>query len=361
MRILQAMAGGERGGAEAFFVWLCRSLAGRGIDQRAVLRPHSAREAALRDAGVDAVAAAFGGPLDLFTPRTLRREIEHFRPDIVITWMSRATAFCPAASPGHRFLHLGAPTGYYDPKYYRRCGHLMVTTADLKRFFVESGWVDARVSVIPHFIPDRCGAPASRAAFETPEDAPLLLALGRLHETKGFDVLLEAMRGLTSHYLWIGGSGPLEGDLKQRAIDLGVGDRVRFLGWRDDTPSLFAAADVFVCSSRRESFGLMVVEAWMHRVPIVAAAAEGPADLIDHGVNGLLVPKEESAALAGTISRLARDSALARRLVASGRDTYERVYAEDAGCRRYIELFEGLTASRPGHDNRQVDQVGGLR
>ena len=123
----------------------------------------------------------------------------------------------------------------------------------------------------------------------------------------------------------------MEGDLKQRAIDLGVGDRVRFLGWRDDTPSLFAAA------------------------------AEGPAGLIDHGVNGLLVPKEESAALAGAISRLAGDSALARRLVASGRDTYERVYAEEAGCRRYIELFEGLTASRPGHDNRQMDQVGGLR
>ena len=169
------------------------------------------------------------------------------------------------------------------------------------------------------------------------------------------------MRDLTSHYLWIGGSGPLEGDLKQRAVDLGVGDRVRFLGWRDDTPSLFAAADVFVCSSRRESFGLVVVEAWMHRVPIVAAAAEGPADLIDHGVNGLLVPKEESVALAGAISRLARDSVLARRLAASGHDTYESVYAEEAGCCRYIELFERLTASRSGHDNRQVDQAGDLR
>ena len=343
------MAGGEHGGAEAFFVWFCRSLAGRGIEQRAVLRPHADHEAVLRDAGVHAVTAAFGGPLDLFTRRTLRHEIEDFRPDIVLTWMNRATRFCPTTSGGHRFIHLGAPTGYYDPKYYRRCDHLMVTTAGLKRFYVENGWADSRVAVAPHFVPDRPGEPASRASFDTPEDAPLLLALGRLHETKGFDVLLEAMRDLPSHYLWIGGSGSLEGELKRRAADLGVGDRVRFLGWRDDTPALFAAADVFVCSSRRESFGLMVVEAWMHRTPIVAAAAEGPADLIDHGVNGLLVPKEDSAALAGAVSRLTGDAALARRLAASGRDTYEEVYAEEVGCRRYVELFEGLRASRPEH------------
>lgn len=342
MRVLQAMAGAEAGGAETFFMRLALGLKDHGIEQHFVIRPDPRREEALRTAGMPVQTAPYGGRFDLSTRPTLRREIAAFRPEIVISWMNRATAFCPRPSKENRFVHIGTPRGYYDPKYYRHCDHLVVTTSDLKAFYIRSGWADDKVSVIPNFVSEASGDPVSREIFDTPDDAPVLLALGRLHENKGFDTLIDAMAALPGHYLWIGGAGPLEAELKQRVAGLDIGDRVRFLGWRDDIPSLFAAADVFVCSSRHEPFGNIVIESWMYGVPIVAAASEGPADLIDDGVNGLLTPINDSVALAGAISRIADDPNLAAVLADGGRRAYIDGYTTDIGCRRYSDLFERL-------------------
>ena len=342
MRVLQAMAGAKQGGAENFFMRLALGLADHGIEQHFVIRPDSPREEVLRTAGLEVRTAPYGGLLDLSTRRTLRREIDAFRPHIVISWMNRATNFCPHPSEENRFVHIGTPRGYYDPKYYRHCDHLVVTTDDLKEFYGRSGWAGDKISVIPNFVAETSGDPVSRAALDTPDDAPLLLALGRLHENKGFDVLIDAVAELPGYYLWLGGTGPLEENLKQRVAGLDIGDRVRFLGWRNDIPSLFAAADVFVCSSRHEPFGNIVIESWMHGVPIVAAASEGPSALIKDGVNGLLSPLDDSAAMAAGISRVVSDPALASALAEAGRRTYIEGYTTDIGCRRYSDLFERL-------------------
>lgn len=342
MRILQAMAGAAAGGAETFFARLALALHEGGVCQHFVVRPNEGREAALLAAGIAVATAPFGGALDLSTRRILRRAIASFRPDVVLTWMNRATAFCPPAGSASRFVHVGTPRGYYDPKYYRRCDHLVVTTDDLMRFYRRSGWPEERISVIPNFAPDERAEPASRAALGTPDDAPVLLALGRLHPNKGFDVLLDAMAALPHHYLWLGGGGPLERELKKQAEAIGIAERVRFIGWQEHTPPLFAAADIFVCSSRHEPFGNIVIEAWLHGVPLVAAASEGPAALIADGVNGLLVPVDDAAALAAAVARLSGDRALAGRLAAAGRCAWEQDYTAASVVPRYRALFERL-------------------
>jgi glycosyltransferase involved in cell wall biosynthesis len=338
------MAGASSGGAETFFARLALALHDRGVVQRLVVRPDEVRNPALLAAGIEVATAPFGGLFDLSTRRILRRMIDSFHPDIVLTWMNRATALCPPAADDNRFVHIGTPRGYYDPKYYRRCDHLVVTTDDLMRFYCRSGWPAARISVIPNFAPDDRAGPASRAALETPDDAPLVLALGRLHENKGFDVLLDSIAAMPGHYLWLGGSGPLENELKKLSEALGISERVRFLGWREDTPALYAAADVFVCSSRHEPIGNIVIEAWQQGVPIVAAASEGPAALIRDGVDGLLVPVDDATALAAAIARLGDDRTLRARLSEAGRRAYERDYTADAVVARYVALFERLVA-----------------
>jgi glycosyltransferase involved in cell wall biosynthesis len=342
MRILQAMAGAPEGGAETFFARLAVALHESGVRQRFVVRRNEGRESVLLTRGIDVATAPFGGPLDRSTRRILRGAIDSFHPDIVLTWMNRATAHCPQAGPDRPFIHVGTPRGYYHPKYYRDCDHLVVSTEDLMQFYRRSGWPAERISVIPNFAPDERAAPVSRAALDTPDDAPLMLALGRLHPNKGFDVLLDGMQSLPHHYLWIGGEGPLENSLKKRAQDIGVSSRVRFLGWRKDTPSLFAAADLFICSSRHEPFGNIVIEAWLHGVPLIAAASEGPATLVADGINGLLVPLDDAQALAAAVTRLEQDPALAARLAAAGRDAYEERYTAAAVVPRYCALFERL-------------------
>jgi len=342
MRLLQAMAGAPAGGAETFFTRLALGLRERNVEQRIVLRSNSRRVAMLESAGIDVVTAPFGGAFDRATRRVIRRAIEDFAPTVVLTWMNRATAHCPHATASRRFVHIGTPRGYYDPKYYRHCDHLIVTTQDLMQFYVRSGWAADRVSVIPNFAPEARATSVSRAALDTPDDAPLLLALGRLHRNKGFDVLIGALARLPEHYLWLGGDGPLADELRDLAKARGVSQRVRFLGWRDDTAALFAAADIFVCPSRHEPFGNIVIEAWMQGVPIVAAASEGPGTLIEDGKSGILVPLEDEKAMADALAALARDRALAERLAEAGRQTYEAGYTPEVVVPRYIALFERL-------------------
>jgi glycosyltransferase involved in cell wall biosynthesis len=340
MRLLQAMAGARHGGAETFFQRLVVGLSRAGIDQRVLTRANAARTQAFRRCGIDPVELRFGGPWDQATRRRFRQEVADYRPDVVLTWMNRATAFCPAPARRLGFVHVGTPRGYYDPKYYRRCDHLICATDDLKRFYLDRGWPRERVSVIPNFVSPAIMPAVPRRELATPEDAPLLLALGRLHENKAFDVLLEALARLPDHWLWLGGAGPLEPSLKADAERLGIAERVRFLGWRDDTPALFAAADLFVCSSRHEPFGNVVIEAWAQGVPVVAAESQGPGHLISTGVDGLLVPVDDARALAEAVRAVSADKDLAARLAGAGRAKQESDYSEAVVVGKFAAFFE---------------------
>ncbi len=337
------MAGAEHGGAEAFYIRLCVALAKTGLEQHAVIRRHAGRSAALRDAGVATTELAFGGFLDRVTTKRLRAEIEAFQPQIVLTWMNRATHFCPAKSTvGHAFVHAARLGGYYNLKYYRGCDHLVVNTRGIAAYLTGRGWAEDRVHYLPNFVAAEDSAAQRRSDLDTPEDAPLLLALGRLHRNKAFDVLLEALARLPECYLWLAGVGPEDGRLRGQAEALGVAGRVRFLGWREDTASLYEAADIFVCPSRHEPLGNVIIEAWSHRLAVVAARAAGPEELIADGRSGILVPLEDAGALTAGIRDVLSDDALRIALAAQGRKAFETTYTEVAVVERYRALFDTL-------------------
>jgi glycosyltransferase involved in cell wall biosynthesis len=221
-------------------------------------------------------------------------------------------------------------------------------TPDIRAHCVRHGFPGARVHVIPNFVDDASGTPpADRAALNTPADAPLVFALGRLHENKAFDVLLRALADVPGAWLWLAGDGPLRGPLERQAAELGIAGRVRFLGWQDEAAPYFAAADVYVVPSRHEPLGSVVLEGWMHRLPMVAAASQGPAWLIKDGENGLLVPADDAQAMAVALKRLIEDPQSAERLAQSGRAAFEAGFTEEVAVRRYLDLFERLLAERP--------------
>jgi glycosyltransferase involved in cell wall biosynthesis len=339
-RLFQAMAGARHGGAELFFTRLAVALQANGVDQRVAIRRDPARRAALERGGVAVEEHPFGGRLDWRTRRALARSIAEFAPDVVLTWMNRATRLCPRATKARPFVHVARLGGYYDLKYYRACDHLAGNTPAIVDYLIEQGWPADRAHYLPNFVPATKAPPQPRAALETPDDAPLLLALGRLHANKAFDVLLDALAELPGHRLWLAGEGPEREALQAQAARLGVADRVRFLGWRDDTAALLAAADILVCPSRHEPLGNVVIEAWAQDRPVVAAAAAGPAHLIEDGVTGLLVPVEDAPALAAACREAlgTRGAALA----AAGAEAYRAGYTEDAVVARYRAFFEAV-------------------
>ena len=341
---MQAMAGRRPGGAEAFFVRLAGALAGAGIDQRLLVRRKADCSPDLRARGLAPRELPFGGALDLRTRGRFRRAVHEFAPDVVMTWMNRASRSCPRpAVRGRRFVHVGRLGGYYNLKYYQRCQHLVANTEDIVDYVCGQGWDRARVHYLPNFVDSEPAPSAPREALDTAADAPLLLALGRLHPNKGFDVLLRALPQLPDAVLWIAGTGPLAAELETLAARLGVAPRVRFLGWRRDTTALLAAADVLVCPSRHEPLGNVVIEAWAHRTPVVAAAAKGPAALVRDGENGLLVATDDSAALAAAIARLIAAPELGTGLAASGRSAFEADFSEAVVVPRYLAFFDQLT------------------
>ena len=339
MRLLQAMAGRRRGGAERFFARLAVAFERAGIEQHLLIRVGAACAGWLEEGGVRPVALPFGGGLDAVSARRFRREVESFRPDVVLTWMNRASGFCPRATG---FVHVGRLGGYYNLRYYRHCQHLIANTHDIVEYVRREGWAKP-VEYLPNFARAAPLPAVARGDLDTPDDAPLLLALGRLHRSKGFDVLLEALRSVPGAYLWLAGSGPLGGELRRLAAALGVVDRVRFLGWRDDVAALHAAADVLVCPSRHEPLGNVVIEAWAHGNPVVAAAAAGPAALIEDGVSGLSVAVDDASALAAALRRVIGEAGVAARLAAGGRRAYEAEFTESIVVGRYLSFLDQIS------------------
>ena len=337
LRVLQAMAGGAHGGAEYFFERLATAFQKRSVAQKVAIRTDPARAGRLKGAGVDVVELAFGGPLDLWTKPGLRRLAADYKPHIVLTWMNRATTKMPKGD----YIHIARLGGYYKIKNYRHCDYLIGCAPDIVRWLVEEqGWPKKRAICIPNFVDTAKMAPVERTSLDTPPGKKLVVTMGRLHVNKAFDVLLRAMAKLPDVYLWLAGSGPEEASLMALANELGLNERVRFLGWRDDMPALLAAADVFVCPSRHEPFGNVVPEAWASDVPVVSTASQGPSYMIKSEESGILVGIDQPDELAEAMRKVLDDEGLARRLVAGGRSALETRFSEARIVDEYLEFFE---------------------
>ena len=337
MKLLQVMAGARYGGAEEFFVRLALAFERANVDQRVAVRGHPFRKKQLSTGGERTDTFAFRRWLDVRTNFGLRNIIRDWRPDIVLTWMSRASRACPKPKLGRDFVHVGRLGGYYKLKYFRGCDHLIGNTPGMVDYVCGLGWPAECAHYLPNFVSERRAPPLDRKILNTPGDAPLLLGLGRLHENKAFDVLLNSMALLPDHWLWLAGTGPQEAALRSQAVRLGIEKRVRFLGWRDDVAPLFSAANILVCPSRSEPLGNVVLEAWAQHVPVIAAASEGLQQLIDHEVNGLLVPTGDAPALAKSIMGIT--GARAEALAASGWASYRESYNEGTVVSRYLDFF----------------------
>jgi glycosyltransferase involved in cell wall biosynthesis len=338
-RLLQASAGAPHGGAEAFFERLAIALHHAGETQQLIIRREPSRAARLRAAGLAVEEVAFGQVLDFVTTRRFAAVARDFKPRVVLTWMSRATIYCPRGD----FVHVARLGGYYDLRYYKHCHHLIGNTRALTEWMVKEGWPAERVHYLPNFADVPPAPPVPRASLDTPADAPLAIALGRLHPNKGFDDLLAAVAKVPGLYLWLAGEGALSAALRRQAKALGIVDRVRFLGWRQDIGALLAAADMLVCSSRREPLGNTIIEAWAATKPVIACAALGPAELIEHGKTGLLVPVDDAAALAAAMRGLAQDKARAQALAEAGHAAFATQFSEPLVVARYREFLATVT------------------
>ncbi len=354
MRIFQVMAGAAQGGAETAFVDMCIALHDAGEDIEVATRKNPAREARLKAAGIKVHILPFGGLVDIFTSLRMRKIIREFKPHIVQTWMSRAAQRTPRWTPADgipRYLVVSRLGGYYKAAHFGQTDYYSTITPDIRRHLVAAGIPEQKIRHINNFAElEAEGVPVDRAALNTPADATVLLALGRLHQAKAFDVLLEAVSMVPGAYLWIAGEGPDRAALETLCSKMGLDDRVRFLGWRDDRAALFASVDVCVFPSRYEPFGTVFVQAWAQKVPLVTTASDGPRQYVQDGEDGLMVPVDDAAALAAAIQRVVDDPALRTRITEKGFQRYQAEFTKEKTVYQYLNYYheilkrEGLMA-----------------
>jgi len=176
---------------------------------------------------------------------------------------------------------------------------------------------------------------------------PLVLTPARLDAQKGHRVLFEAIPEVPDALFLLAGEGPEREPLEALAAQLGIADRVRFLGRRDDVPELLAACDAFALPSLYEGSSLAVLEAMAAGIPIVSSAIGGTEELIEDGRSGLLVAPGDSAALAAALRRLLGDPDLGRGLAAAARERVEAGLTREAMASRVTGIYRELLGEPP--------------
>ncbi len=342
MRIMQVMAGADRGGAETAFVDMCLALREAGVEQRIVTRANDLRVPQLREAGLQVDCLPFGGYPDIYTPYKIGKLIRSWQPEIVQTWMARASWKVPRLRNA-RHLTVSRLGGYYNLKYFKSTDYFTTITPDIRDYLIKEGVAPERVLHINNFAETETVTNAlSKTDLATPEDAIAVLVLARLHPSKAIDTLIRAAATLPRVHVWVAGEGELRPELEALAATLGIASRVHFLGWRSDRAALLQACDICVFPSRYEPFGTVFVQAWANRTPVICSRADGPRQFVRDGKDGLLFDIDDVAALAGSIQTLTDNKDLCAQLVDAGYTRYENEFTRQKTVKSYLDFYAGI-------------------
>lgn len=170
---------------------------------------------------------------------------------------------------------------------------------------------------------------ALRRSLGVPEGRAVILAVGRLVEQKGHDVLVRAMRDVSGAVAVLVGRGENEETLKTLARELGIADRMIFAGYRADVPALMGACDVLAMPSRWEGFGLAAAEAMAAGKPVVASRVSALPEVVEDGVSGTLVPAGDAPALAAALGALVADAGKRAAFGAAGLVRVRRLFGRE--------------------------------
>lgn len=342
----------DGGGAERFYVRLVQALNAAGHVALAV-HPRDAWSARQLGAAVPHAEIAMRGVWDLASRWRIGQLMRRERPPIVQTYMGRATRLTHIR-PGQGTVHVARLGGYYNLKGYRHAHAWVGNTQGICDYLVREGLPAGRVHHIGNFLDvpariDDAEKCALREHYGIPAEAWLIFALGRLHANKGFPDLLDAFARLPAEitqrpvHLLIAGDGPLRDDLHRQAETAGLGERLHWAGWIDDPTACFQSADLFVCPSRHEPLGNVILEAWANGVPVISTRSLGAEEIMTDGEDGRLVPLENPAALAQCMEDvLAGDDAERRRIAENGQQLVATRHSRAAIVGQYLDLYRAL-------------------
>lgn len=320
MRIINIMLAKGMGGIEQSFLDYTHALQRQGHEVFSITHP-KAEAAALIDSPSERLhTVANMGEWDPFAVWRLRRLMAEIKPHVCVAHGNRALGLMAKANAARLVTVL------HNYKIRAQSAHAVIApTKDLMRYAAEQGVPRERIHLVPNMV---------RVPHEIPRHSwqpkPVIGAMGRMVAKKGFEVFLASLamlreRGVAFHAI-LAGDGDEMAALRAQAARESTAFEVEFIGWVKDKHRFFSMIDIFCLPSHHEPFGIVLLEAMAQGLPVISTASEGPGEIIDPDMNGLLTPVGDATAMADAIEQMLMNPRTAQLMARNGYDTVREKY-----------------------------------
>lgn len=367
--ILHTIETGGPGGAETILLKLASSLDPARFRPVVLLPREGWLNSELQAAGVRTFLVHSKAWYDFRLPWAILRVACREKADLIHSHLPDQNFYSSAVGPlagckvvvtYHGAKHLSKAEGFKDAlklaTVKRRASAVVVVSDYLKSSLVAAGFSGAKVFRIYNGIEldgaGHTGRAALREQFGCSNGSPLIGTVANIRESKGYDYFLRAARRVSDslpHARFVA-AGELDSRIGPRLLslrrELGLEDRLAFLGFRKDVRQLLAALDIFVLPSTSEGFSLATVEAMGAGRPVVATRSGGPEEIVEDGVTGFLVPPADDASLAARICELIRNPPLASKLGENAQAAVRHKFSLTKMVEQYASLYETVARNR---------------
>lgn len=350
MRIITVLRSLKSGGAERHALQLMRGLRARGHDCHYAGPLAGWLGQQLKADGFAGVDLPLMGLYDLPSLVRLARHAHRIQADLIHGHLTRGAWYAGWAARLARMPNVATAHSDNAGKHFGRADRIIAVSGAVGRFLEREGYAPERIRMVHHGIADiAAGLPAdvralTRRGLGLGDEEPCLLMAARIVPAKGHDTVLQALARLRDQRWTLLLAGDHHGDLGPRvqalARELGLAERVRFLGLREDVPALMAAADLLLAPSRREALSLTLLEASACSLPIVASTVGGIGEVVEEGRSGCLVPPDDPVALAEVIAPLLTDPARRAALGRRARQRFETGFTEDVMFDKTVAVYQ---------------------
>lgn len=363
MKVLHVEAGKHYYGGARQVAYIIEGLAARGV-ANVLACPVGAEIAGAVGNSAQVHQIALGGDLDAGSTTRLARLIRTTRPDIVHLHSRRGAdlwgglAARLTSTPCVLSRRVDNPEARWQVALkYRLYDHVITISEGIRKVLLAEGLAPAKATCVRSAV-DAAPylAPVNRQAFlrefGLPDSSVVVGMVAQLIQRKGHFYLIDAIDALHGAYpdlrVLLFGKGPLQGELEAEIARRKLGDIISLAGFRTDLPQWLGGLDILAHPADMEGLGVSLLQASAAAVPIIASRAGGLPEAVLDGVNGLLIPRGDVAALTAALRRLIDDPDLRRRMGQAGRARILSEFSVDAMVNGNLAIYNMVLKERTG-------------
>lgn len=293
---------------------------------------------------------------DLRAISQLKREVRNFAPDVVFLHSTKAGLLgrlagwnlgVPAVLTAHGWaFQEGVPNSRrvaakYSERWMAHFLAKIICVSDFDRRLAIRAGIPAEKLVVIHNGVHDVAAP-DRAVLASESSQVIITMIARFAPQKDHSTVLRSVQHLSNVTLQFVGDGPLRSSAEQLAQQLGIDNRVQFMGFSDDVSDILRKSDIFVLMSRYEGLPLATIEAMRAGIPTVVSNTGGSPEAVEDGKTGFVVPRGDFSTLGSALDLLANDVPLRHRMGVAARKKYETEFTFDRMYQRTVDALSSV-------------------